>query len=169
MRCAIITVLALASGLSQASQAVVRSLGHHQYVITDGGKQVFAKAGETCAKVGRMLRPGVPPEEVEIPPGKRYRFECILAYEIVPSGRGTYTMWVPTEKIVPPPAIRTCPTCKFVVARHPPLGPDPNQMARRYCAKTQKTMMVTGGGFDTGDGLTMIFKCVLPKPGALRR
>jgi hypothetical protein len=170
MRCAIIAVLALVSGFAQASQAVVRSIGLHQYVITDAGKQVFAKAHETCAKLGRILRPlGVPPEEVGIDWGKQFKFECVLAYEIVPSGRGTYTMWVPTEKIVPPPAIRTCPTCKFLGARHPDLGPDPNQVARTFCAKIRKTMMVTGGGFDTGDGLTVIFKCVPLQPGARRR
>lgn len=167
MRCAIIAVIALVSGFAQASQAVVRSIGLHQYVITDAGKEVWAKAYETCAKLGRAMHPlGVPPEEVGIDWGKQFKFECRLAYEIVPSARDTYAMWVPTEKIMPPPAIRTCPTCKFTVAPHPALEPDPNQVARTYCAKTHKTMVIAGGGFDTGDGLTLIFKCVAPQQGA---
>lgn len=170
MRCAAITMLALVSGFAQASQVVVRSIGLHQYVITDGGKQVWAKAYETCARLGRAVHPlGVPPEEVGIDWRKQFKFECRLAYEIVPSGGGTYTMWVPTERLVLPPAIRTCPTCKFTVAPHPDLGPDPNQVARTYCAKTHMTMVSTGGGFDTGDGLTLIFKCVPPRHGGPRR
>jgi len=170
MRCATITMLALVSGFAEASQVVVRSIGLHQYVITDGGKQVWAKAYETCARLGRVMHLlGVPPEEVGIDWRKQFKFECRLAYEIIASGRGTYTMWVPTEMIVPSPAIRTCPTCKSTVAQHPDLGPNPNQVARAYCAKTHMTMVSTGGGFDTGDGLTLIFKCVPPQHGAARR
>ncbi len=51
----------------------------------------------------------------------------------------------------------------------PEIGPNPKQLARTYCAKAHKTLVVTGGGFDSGDGLTVIFKCVPPQPGALRR
>lgn len=164
MRLAIIIVLALVSGSSQASEPIVHPIGLHQYVITDAGKQMFTKAGQACAKLGRTMRPlGVPPEEVGIDWEKQFKFECLLAYEIVPSARGTHTMWVPTEKIVPPPAIRTCPTCKFTVAQHPPLGPDPKQVARRYCAKAHKAMVVTDGLFDSGSGLTLVFKCVSPQ------
>jgi hypothetical protein len=47
MRRAIIAVLVLVGGYAQA---VVLSIGLHQYVITDAGKQVFEKAEETCAK-----------------------------------------------------------------------------------------------------------------------
>jgi hypothetical protein len=170
MRCAIITVLALASSFAQASQAVVRSIGVDQYEVTDAGKQAFAKAKETCAKLVKTLRPlGIPSKEVKISPGKQFKFECIVAYEIVPSGPGTYTMWVPTERIAPPPVIIVCPPCKVPVRKAPDLGPDPRQLARAYCAKTHKTMVITGGGFDTGDGLTLIFKCVPPQPAALRR
>ena len=52
-----LTVLALASGSSQAAHAVVRSIGSHQYMVTDAGKQVFAKANGTCAKLGRVMMP----------------------------------------------------------------------------------------------------------------
>lgn len=167
MRCAIITVLALASGFSQASQPIVRSIGLHQYVITDAGKEVFAKADGTCAKLGRAMMPqGVPPEEVGIPFGKQFKFECILAYEIVPSGQGTYTIHVPTEKMLAP-VDRVCPppTCpiKVPVTQLPDVGTASNQteqLARTYCAKTHKTMKVTGGGFDMGPGFTLVFQCV---------
>jgi hypothetical protein len=170
MRCAIITMLALVSGFAQASQVVVRSIGLHQYVIIDGGNKEWAEAYETCSRLGRAMHPlGVPPGKVEIDWRKQFKFECRLAYEIVPSGRGNYSMWVPTEKIMLPPAIRACPTCKFVVAAHPDLGLDPNQVARTYCARTHMTMVITGGGFDTGDGFTLIFKCVPPQHGAPRR
>lgn len=100
MRCAIIAVLALVSGFAQASQAVVRSIGLHQYVITDAGKEVWAKAYETCAKLGRAMHPlGVPPEEVGIDWGKQFKFECRLAYEIVPSARDTYTNGRPLRRL----------------------------------------------------------------------
>ena len=66
----IIAVLALASGSLQASQPVVRSIGFHHYMVDDAGKQMFAKADETCAKLGRtMLLLGVPPEEARLTSG----------------------------------------------------------------------------------------------------
>lgn len=42
-------------------------------------------------------------------------------------------------------------------------------LARTYCAKTHKTMVVTGGEFNMGPGFTFIFKCVPPQHGALRQ
>jgi hypothetical protein len=176
MRRAIIAVLTLASGSSQASQAVVSSIGSHQYMVTDAGKQVFAKANETCAKLGRTMMPlGVPPEEAGIDFGKQFKFECILAYEIVPGGQGTYTIHVPSEKMLAP-VDRVCPlpTCpiKAPVTQLPDIGTASEQtehLARTYCAKTHKTMVVTGGEFDMGPGFTLIFKCVPPQHGAPRR
>ena len=71
---AMISVLALVSGPLQASQAVVRPIGLHQYVVTDAGKQEYSKAKETCAKLGRkMMSLGVPPEEVGIASGKQFK------------------------------------------------------------------------------------------------
>ncbi len=98
-----------------------------------------------------MMPLPVPPEEVGIAFGKQFKFECILPYEIVPSGQGTYTIRVPTEKMLAP-VERVCPpsTCPI------------KQLARTYCAKTQKTMMVTNGEFDMGPGFTLVFKCVTP-------
>ncbi len=169
MRRAIIAVLALAIGSSQASQVAVRSIGFHQYMVTDAGKQVFATANKTCAKLGRTMMPlAVPPEEAGIDFGKQFKFECILTYEIVPSGQGTYTIHVPSElapvdRVCPPP---TCPI-KVPVTQLPDIGTASEQtehLARTYCAKTHKTMVVTGGGFDMGPGLTLIFKCDPPQP-----
>jgi hypothetical protein len=176
MRRAIIAVLALGSGSSQASQAAVRSTGFHQYMVTDAGKQVFAKANETCAKLGRTMMPrGVPPEEAGIDFGKQFKFECILAYEIVPSGQGTYTIHVPSEKMLAP-VDRVCPppTCpiKVPVTQLPDIGTASEQtehLARTYCAKTHTTMVVTGGEFDMGPGFTLIFKCVPPQHGGPTR
>jgi hypothetical protein len=173
MRRAFIAVLALASGSSQASQGVVRSIGFHQYMITDAGKQVFAEANETCAKLGRTMMPlGVPPEEAEVDFGKQFKFECIRGYEIVPSAQGTYTIHVPTKTMLAP-IDRVCspPTCtiKVPVTQLPDIGTaseQTEQLARTYCAKTHKTMVVTGGGFDMGLGFTLIFNCVPPQQGA---
>ena len=50
MRFAIVAALAVATGSSQAAHAVVRPIGLHPYVVTDAGKQVFAKANATRAK-----------------------------------------------------------------------------------------------------------------------
>lgn len=53
---------------------------------------------------------------VEIDFGKQFKFECVLAYEIVPNGQGTYTIHVPTEKMLAP-VDRVCPphTCPIKV------------------------------------------------------
>lgn len=95
------------------------------------------------------------------------------AYKIVPSGQGTYTIHVPTERMLAP-AERVCPppTCplKVPVTQLPDVGTASNQaeqLARDYCGKTHKTLKITGGGFDMGPGLTFIFKCVAPQQGAL--
>jgi hypothetical protein len=137
-------------------------------MVTDAGKQVFAKANETCAKLGRTMMPlGVPPEEAGIDFGKQFKFECLLAHEIVPSGQGTYTIHVPTEKMLGPvDRVSPPPTypIKVPVTQLPDIGTasaQTEQLARTYCAKTHKTMVVTGGGFDMGPGLTLISSGVL--------
>jgi hypothetical protein len=99
---------------------------------------------------------------------RQLKFECILAYEIVPGGQGTYTIHVPTEEMLAP-AERVCPTCNFPANQLPDLGPASErteQLARTYCAKTHENMVVKGGGFDMGPGLTLVFKCVPPQQGA---
>jgi hypothetical protein len=118
---------------------------------------------------------GVPPEEVAIDFGKQFKFECILAYEIVPSGQGTYTIHVPTEKMLAP-VDRVCPPprcpIKVPVTQLPNFGTASEKtehLGRTYCAKTHKTMVVTGGEFDMGPGLTLIFKCAPPQQGAPSR
>jgi len=177
---AIIAVLALASGSSQASEVVVRSIGLHQYVIADAGKQVFAKAGETCAKLGRTMMPlGVTPQEAAIPLGKQFKFECILPYEIVPSGQGAYTIHVPTEKMLAP-IDRVCPPPRCPIKPPPYVLPDPGpamkqteQLARTFCEKTHQTVVISGRRlgfqFDMGPGLTLMFECIPPRHDAPSR
>lgn len=103
----------------------------------------------------------------------QFRFECRLAYEIVPSGQGTYEIHVPTEKMLAP-IDRVCPppTCPIKSPPYvlPDLGPASEQierLARTFCAKAQKSVVITGEGlgfeFDMGPGLTLTFKCVPPK------
>jgi hypothetical protein len=170
MRRAIIAVLVL---VGSSAQAVVLSIGLHQYVITDAGKQVFAKAQETCAKLGRVMMPlGVPSDEVGIPPRKQLKFECILAYEVAPNGQDTYRIHVPTGVMLGP-SERMCPAPTCPIKNPPALLPDigaaseqTQQLARTYCAKMHATSVVTGGGFDMGPGFTLIFKCVQPQEGA---
>jgi hypothetical protein len=170
MRRAIIVVLVL---VGSSAQAVVLSIGLHRYMITDAGKQVFAKAEETCAKLGRVMVPlGVLSDEIGIPPGKQLKFECILAYEVVPNGQDSYNIHVPTGEMMRP-SERTCPapSCpiKNPSARLPDIGTaseQTRQLARTYCARMHATSVVTGGGFDMGAGFTLIFKCVHPQEGA---
>jgi hypothetical protein len=119
-----------------------------------------------------MMPLGVTAEEAEIDFGKQFKFECVIAYEIVPGGQDTYQIHVPTGEMLGP-SERVCPapTCPF---KNPPaLLPDmgaaserTQQLARAYCAKMHATSVVTGGGFDMGPGLTVIFKCVQPQEGA---
>ena len=174
LTCIFFAPLILGAAEPSTPPPVVRPIGFHQYRVTGAGKQMYAKAGETCVKLGRTSIPlPEPPEETS---GKQFRFECILPYEIVPSGQGTYTIHVPTEKMLAP-VERMCPpsTCPIKNLRAKQL-PDietaskrTEQLARTYCAKTQKTMMVTSGGFDAGPGFTLVFKCVTPQQGAPSR
>ena len=117
----------------------------------------------------------VPLEEAGISFEKQFKFECIPAYEIVPSGEGTYTIHVPTEMILAP-ADRVCPpsTCllKVPVTQLPDIGTaseQTRQPADAYCAKTHRTVVVSRVGFDMGHGLTFILKCVPPRPIASSR
>jgi hypothetical protein len=176
LACIFLTPSILGAAEPSTPTSVVRSIGFHQYVITDAGKHVFAEAETTCAQEGRTAMPlAVPPEEAEIPFEQQFKFQCILAYEIVPSGEGTYTIHVPTEKMLVP-ADRVCPPAKcplkVPLTQLPDIGTASNhtrQLARAYCAKMHQTVVVTGGGFDMGPGLTFIFKCVPPQPEAPSR
>ncbi|HEV2442687.1 MAG TPA: hypothetical protein VGT07_09195 [Steroidobacteraceae bacterium] len=167
MRRAVIAVLALAGCSSQ----VVQQIGPHQYMVTAPPKEVWAKVGETCAKLGKMatsIRFGGDPE-------RQLKFECVSPYEIIPIDsetlavygdvvKGSYKLWVPTSEI---PKTDTCTAC-IGLTHPPPFGvPDlavadqrAKQRATDYCAKMNRTMKQTGGGFDIGTGLDVIFSCV---------
>lgn len=83
-------------------------------------------------------------------------------YQVVPLGKNAYRIAVPTAVM---PFDDGCATC------NPPRGPLPDtalvdrkvaQIARDYCAKIGKPMVVTGGGFDMGPGISTIFRCGPP-------
>lgn len=72
-------------------------------------------------------------------------------YEVVAVGKNSYRIWVPTSEFPspdgPPPQQ---PTVEIRVKK----------IASDYCAKSNMTMKQTGGDFDIGDGLNVIFSCV---------
>lgn len=146
MRRAIITVLALA-GCSQG----VRQIGPHQYTVTAPPDQVFAKAKETCAKLGRPVSSeGIPlADNIQ---GARYwhvSVECFLPYEIVSVDKDSYKIWAPASELRP--ADR---------------GGNPNapeqleQRASDYCKQVNKAMVVKAGFSDLGYGIDLTFRCV---------
>ncbi len=87
---------------------------------------------------------------------------CAATSEIVPTGHDTYKISVPTSKI----PLTTCEACALPQKmRFPDIGvvdDRTHQQAREYCARLKKKMMVTGGSFDMGPGLTLTFSCVPP-------
>jgi hypothetical protein len=161
MRRTIIAVLALAGCSSER----VQPIGLHQYVVTAEGKQLYAKANETCAKLGRTMVPLPMPPPNSANPRQQLKFECMSPFEIVPVDQHSYRVWVPTSTYLELPANAEMlhPPDEAVADRYA------KQRASVYCAQMNKTMNVTGGGFDMGTGLTVIFKCVSPQPGAVNR
>src|ERR1700739_1137984 len=153
MRRAIIAVLALASCSPQA----VERIGPYQYVVTASPKQVFAKANETCAKLGRTVTSLAIPGEDNVS-GVRYwhaKVECLSPYAIVSVEKDSYKIWVPTSEI---PSEDGCETC---VLPHPPtVQIRVKELASDYCTKVNRTMVPTGDDFDLGTGLNFIFSCV---------
>jgi hypothetical protein len=89
-----------------------------------------------------------------------------MASDIVPAGQDTYKISVPTNTI--PVTTATIPATKDIptqTMRIPDLGAAETrakQLASEYCAKMNKSMVVTGGGFDMGPGVTLIFRCLPP-------
>jgi hypothetical protein len=159
MRRAIIAVLALAG----CSPPAVEQIGPHQYMVTAPPKEVWAKVGETCAKLGKMATSisfGGNPET-------QLKFECVSPYEIVPIDsytltlygdprvKGSYKIWVPSSEFHP---LDGCVVC---VPPHPPtVEIRVEKLASDYCAKMSMTMKQTGGSFNGGSGLQFIFSCV---------
>ena len=166
MRRVIIAAISLRASSAQASPAVVRSIGLHQYTILDVRDQVFAGAYRVCAKLGRKMLPlGVPLQDSEAPEKNLFNFECILAYEVVPTGQETYTIHVPTAMMLAP-ADRLCPPPNCPI-KGPTLLPDfapaarrSDRLARKQCAKLRENVVIIGGSFDMGPGYTYSFKCV---------
>lgn len=159
MRRAIIAVLALAGCSSQH----VRLIGFNQYMVTAPPSQVFVKANETCAKLGRLVTsPSIQTgTNVGYSRYEQIKFQCMSAYEVVPVDKNSYKIWVPTSEI---PVADTCATCvppqKMRVPDLPAVYPQAKQTASEYGAKMNRTMVQAGGGFDIGTGLNVIFGCV---------
>jgi hypothetical protein len=157
------------------SPPVVQPAGPNQYIVTvscplwhcprknTSLTQVSVAAAETCTKLGKQftLTLRYTPKLTTVNPRyQQLRFECLSPYEIVPidsdtlavygnAVRGSFRMWVPTSEI--------------------PAGPggfdQVMQPASDYCAKMNLTMKLTGGGFDLGTGLDVIFSCVPKQQG----
>jgi hypothetical protein len=155
MRRAIIAVLVL-GGCSQQS---IQQVGLHQYTVTGPSKQLFAKANETCSKLGRlMVAAGTRVEDVR---PNQLRFECRLPYEIVPVDQGSYRIWVPVSEIpVAKPGETSVPMPKVQVPGEPTVEDRFKQRASEYCAKMSKVTEITGGFLDLGYGMDLTFRCV---------
>lgn len=149
-----------------------QEIGPHQYIVTAPPSQLFDKAKETCAKLGRKatemsFQIGT---TVEHPRYEQIKFECLSAYEIVPVGEDSYKIWVPTDEMPRTPwTIPATSDTPAHVIQGPDFGPVAarvRQQATDYCAKLNQTMVVTGGGFDMGTGFFSVFKCVPPQGAA---
>ena len=102
-------------------------------------------------------------------------FLCLLALtacatnaDIVRTGNDTYEISIPTANI---PVTKGCEACQPPQAIQAPdiagAGTRVMERAHKYCARMKKARAVTGGGFDVGTGLTLIFRCLPPLEGAV--
>jgi hypothetical protein len=162
-RANIIALLALAGCSSER----VQPIGPHQYMVTGDERQINVKATETCAKLDRSwILLGKPPGS----PANQFRFECVNSYEIVPAGGDSYRIRVLTSDI--PLKHSTIPASRDMTAQTvwapnvESVDKEAIQRATEYCAKMNQTMKITGGGYDTGPGLDIVFKCVPHGSGA---
>ena len=156
-------VLMLAGCSSRGGEQTDR----HEYLITAPQGQVFARAKETCAKVGRLISQASFQSESNIP-DPPLKIECAAPYEVVPVskdsyriwGKDAYKIWVPTSEI---PKTDPCPACvpslPFGFSRLEVADERAKQRATEYCSAMNKTMRQTDGDFDIGTGLNIIFKC----------
>jgi hypothetical protein len=90
---------------------------------------------------------------------------CANDRDIVPTGKGTYEIRVPTPKM--PQIALTFTAIGDTPPAEPMRVPDQatveesvKQQARAYCAKLKQVMVQTGGGFDMGTGFVFEFRCV---------
>ena len=145
--------------------------GQNQYLVTvscplwhcprenPSMTQAFDAAYKTCGSLGKTAAEyRYNPNELN-PRYEQLKFECRSPYEIVPidsdtlalygdAVKGSYKMWVPTSEIPVGPSIEPA-----------------MQRAKDYCAKMNMIIKQTGGGFDLGTGLDLIFSCVLKQQG----
>ena len=163
MRRAIITAMLVLAGCSSER---VQQVGFQQYMVTAKGEQAYAKATETCEKQGRKWT------ALAMPPGSpadQFRFECVNSYEIVPAPEDTYRIRVFTPDIpvkhVTIPASKDKPADTVWLLDEEPTENEAKQRATKYCEKMNRTMKITGRGFDMDSGLEITFKC-LPRTGA---
>lgn len=117
--------------------------------------QAVDVAFKACASLGRTAAEfRYRPNELN-PRFEQLKFECRSSYEIVPidsdtlafyphAAKGSYKMWVPISEI---PA----GTSGIAQVMQRPVD---------YCAKMNMTMKQTGGSFNGGSGLEVIFSCV---------
>jgi hypothetical protein len=95
---------------------------------------------------------------------------CATTGDVMRAGNDTYEISIPTANI---PVAKGCEACEPPQAIQVPdiagAGTRAMERAHKYCAKMRKAMAVTGGGFDMGSGLRLIFRCVPSQPGAVDR
>jgi hypothetical protein len=156
-RAIIIAVLALAGCSSER----VQPIGLHQYMVTAKGKQVYAKATETCDKQGRKwIAVGNPPGS----PADQFRFECINSYEVVPAAQDAYKIrvFIPDMPVkhVTIPASKDKPADTEWVLDEQLADKEATKRATEHCGKINQTMKITDRSFDMGRGLQIVFKCV---------
>lgn len=160
-------VLAWVAGLALygCSSQAVRPIGIQQYVVAAKAEQAYAKATETCDKQERKW------VALENPPGSpanEFRFECVNSYDIVPAGADSYRIRVFTADIpvkhVTIPASDDKPADTQWGLDAEPAERDAKRRATEYCVKTNRSMKVTGGGFVTGQGISILFMCVMSVP-----
>jgi hypothetical protein len=164
MRLAIIIAVL---GVTGCSSERVHPIGLHQYMVTGDGSQINVKATETCAKLDRnWILLGMPPGS----PADQFSFECVNSYEIGPAGGDGYRIRVLTLDIplkhFAIPASKDIPAQTVWARNVEPADKEAMQRATEYCARMNQTMKVTGGGFDMGPGLDIVFKCVPHGTGA---
>jgi hypothetical protein len=147
----------------------IQPTGLYQYTVTAPSDQLFAKADEACAKVGRTV------SSLAMPAADNFgnhlpwhaKVECFKPYEVVPLDKDLYKIAVSTQQM--PLTNFTIPATNDVpsrVVRVPDSGPADKkvmQLATEYCGKMHKAMKVTDTGFDMGTGLYLIFSCVPPR------
>jgi hypothetical protein len=98
---------------------------------------------------------------------------CGARDDIAQTGQDAYRISVPTEAMS---TVKVTIAASNGMLAHVIRTPDiaaantqARQRATRYCAKMNKSMVVTAEGFDMGAGLTFTFNCVLPQAGAVHR